>query len=100
MKNCKVECKQGFRIEHLHKDEDLSADGLGVFVRGRHLHEEALRQTILAANTLTETEFVRLRDALRAGEFVSTSEKIAYERTSLELFYGSPAPDAQSLCRK
>jgi hypothetical protein len=91
VKNCKVECKQGFRIEHVHKDEDLSADGLGVLVRGRHLHEEALRQTILAAKTLAETEFVRLRDALRAGEFVSSSEKIACERTSLELFYGSPA---------
>jgi len=83
--------KQGFRIEHVNRDEDLSADGLGVLVSGRHLHEEALRQTILAANTLTETEFVRLRDALRAGEFVPASEKIAYERTSLELFYGSPA---------
>ena len=83
--------KQGFRIEHVNRDEDLSVDGLGVLVRGRHLHEEALRQTILAAKTLTETEFVRLRDALRAGEFVPASEKIAYERTSLELFYGSPA---------
>jgi hypothetical protein len=26
------------RIEHVNKDEDLSADGLGVLVRGRHLH--------------------------------------------------------------
>jgi len=86
--------KQGFQIEHIHKDESLHAQGRGVLAKGKHLSDEKYGQAILSANSPTGTEFKRIREALKAGEWVSDTEMFSYEKASLELFYGEPVTES------
>jgi len=86
--------KQGFHIEHIHKDEILHALGRGVLAKGKHLSDEKYCQAILSATSLTSSEFNRIREALKAGEWVSDTEMFSYEKASLELFYREPVTES------
>jgi hypothetical protein len=83
--------RQGFHIGHVRRDEDQIGEGRGLLARGRQLNEEEYCQTLLSSETLTEAEFIRVRNAIVSGEVVSARGSLAYERTALERFYGRPA---------
>ena len=85
--------KQGFSIEHIRKDDELFAEGRAALAKGKLLNDEKYHQAILSATSLTGNEFNRITEALKAGEWVSGTDMLSYEKTSLELFYREPVTE-------
>jgi Origin of replication binding protein len=79
--------KEGFVVEQVQSDEDLTAEGKGIVARGKQLSREQYCKVLLSASPLTRSGFNRTSEALRRGERVSEQERASYERTNLELFY-------------
>ncbi|MGX9117873.1 plasmid replication protein, CyRepA1 family [Mesorhizobium sp. BHbsci] len=85
--------QQGWEIEHVGPHTEIAHLGLGILTDGKERRARFHANRLMQAKPLTDEEFERIDRRIRNYEFANDTERAAYERSAIEVFYNKPISD-------